>query len=89
MSNFFDYFFFVNFNKLFDFSLTGRPNAVNWPSGVSIDRETFLNRPPKEPRELCPQICEFSNDLLKVIKFKYNYQEKVISFFLFTANVSI
>lgn len=47
-------------------SLTGRPSANAWPAGISISRESFANRSSKQPRELCPYLCEYSNDLLAV-----------------------
>lgn len=50
--------------KLFTGRLTGRPSAAQWPSGLSISRETFPQRQQRLPRDLCPPLCEYSNDLL-------------------------
>lgn len=46
--------------------LTGRPSSSQWPSTLSIARETFPNRTQQLPRDLCPALCEYSNDLLTV-----------------------
>ncbi|XP_055689014.1 cyclin-dependent kinase 6 [Lutzomyia longipalpis] len=46
------------------FELTGRPSANAWPAGISISRDSFANRPSKQPRDLCRYLCEYSNDLL-------------------------
>lgn len=46
------------------FELTGRPNASQWPAGISLTRENFPARSRKQPSDLCPQLCEYSNELL-------------------------
>lgn len=46
------------------FELTGRPTAQQWPKSISLSCEHFPLRHPKQPRELCRQLCEYSNDLL-------------------------
>ncbi|XP_055920605.1 cyclin-dependent kinase 6 [Eupeodes corollae] len=46
------------------FELTGRPSAQQWPREISLSRDNFLPKPPKQPSDLCPTICEYSNDLL-------------------------
>ncbi|CAD7076856.1 unnamed protein product [Hermetia illucens] len=52
------------------FELTGTPSSKQWPSNISLTRENFPHRTPKEPRDLCPQLCEYSNDLLsKMLAF--------------------
>ncbi|XP_055630299.1 cyclin-dependent kinase 4 [Toxorhynchites rutilus septentrionalis] len=47
------------------FELTGRPSESQWPRGISVARENFLPTVAREPREFCPRLCDFSNDLLK------------------------
>ncbi|XP_037810831.1 cyclin-dependent kinase 4 [Lucilia sericata] len=46
------------------FELTGRPTAQQWPKTISLSREHFPLRHPKQPRDLCPNLCEYANDLL-------------------------
>ncbi|XP_067629588.1 cyclin-dependent kinase 4 isoform X2 [Eurosta solidaginis] len=46
------------------FELTGRPTADQWPQSISLSREHFPARIPKQPKELCPNLCEYANDLL-------------------------
>lgn len=48
------------------FDMTGTPSANNWPDNVSIARESFAYKSSKQPRELCDNLCEYSNDLLAV-----------------------
>ncbi|XP_033252327.1 cyclin-dependent kinase 4-like, partial [Drosophila miranda] len=46
------------------FELTGRPTDQQWPKTISVAREHFPHRLPKRPRDFCPNLCEFSDDLL-------------------------
>lgn len=46
------------------FDLTGTPST--WPENVSIPRECFAYKSAKEPRDLCDNLCDYSNDLLAV-----------------------
>jgi cyclin-dependent kinase 4 len=46
--------------------LTGRPGRDEWPQGTSIARESFLDTQQQQPKDLCPRLCEHSNDLLNV-----------------------
>ncbi|CRK96274.1 CLUMA_CG009696, isoform A [Clunio marinus] len=46
------------------FELTGRPRTADWPD-CSLDLDQFLMTMPSEPRQLVPQLCDYSNDLLK------------------------
>ncbi|KAI9580640.1 cyclin-dependent kinase 4 [Glossina fuscipes] len=46
------------------FELTGRPTAQQWPKRISLSREHFPLRLAKQPKDLCPALCEYSNDLL-------------------------
>ncbi|TMW40525.1 hypothetical protein DOY81_014395, partial [Sarcophaga bullata] len=46
------------------FELTGRPAPHQWPKTISLVREHFPLRHPKQPKDLCPNLCEFANDLL-------------------------
>lgn len=50
----------------FDFSLTGTPDASQWPPDLSVPLESFPYRPPKRPVDLCPHLDEYANDLLTV-----------------------
>lgn len=47
------------------YRLTGRPKACEWPD-CSVDLDQFLLTVPKEPRQLVPRLCDYSNDILKV-----------------------
>lgn len=46
--------------------LTGRPTVNQWPAAMSISRDSFPHRQQRLPRDLCQQLCEYSNDLLSV-----------------------
>ncbi|KAG4076587.1 hypothetical protein HA402_001874 [Bradysia odoriphaga] len=46
------------------FTLTGRPSVSQWPATVSYSRDSFPHRLQRQPRSLCHQLCEYSNDLL-------------------------
>lgn len=46
--------------------LTGRPSISQWPATVSYSRDSFPHRLQRQPRSLCHQLCEYSNDLLSV-----------------------
>ncbi|KAH8252645.1 hypothetical protein KR059_000986, partial [Drosophila kikkawai] len=46
------------------FELTGRPTDQQWPQTISVAREHFPNRHPKRPRDFCPNLCEYADDLL-------------------------
>ncbi|ALC41612.1 Cdk4, partial [Drosophila busckii] len=46
------------------FELTGRPTDQQWPKSISIAREHFPPRLPKRPRDFCPYLCEYADDLL-------------------------
>lgn len=48
------------------FQLTGRPCLNDWPPSTMILRDNFPNYSQKMPREMCPDLCEYSNDLLSV-----------------------
>lgn len=48
------------------FELTGTPSLSTWPENVSIPRECFAYKSAKEPRDLCENLCDYSNDLLVV-----------------------
>lgn len=55
------------------FELTGRPNAQQWPKSISLSRDHFPPRAPKQPRDLCHYLCEYSNDLLSSM-LSYDYR---------------
>ncbi|XP_058835665.1 cyclin-dependent kinase 4 [Topomyia yanbarensis] len=61
------------------FELTGRPSESQWPRGISVARENFRPTIPREPRELCPKLCDFSNDLLKKM-LAFNPRERPSAF---------
>ncbi|KAH8328841.1 hypothetical protein KR074_004106 [Drosophila pseudoananassae] len=46
------------------FELTGRPSEKDWPATISVSREQFPQRLPKRPKDFCPSLCEYSDDLL-------------------------
>ncbi|XP_030380421.1 cyclin-dependent kinase 6 [Scaptodrosophila lebanonensis] len=46
------------------FELTGRPGVDQWPKTISVSREYFPMRHPKRPRDFCPTLCEYADDLL-------------------------
>lgn len=48
------------------FDLTGTPSS--WPENISMPRECFAYKSAKEPRDLCDNLCDYSNDLLAVRK---------------------
>lgn len=45
------------------FDLTGTPGT--WPENVSIPRNAFAQKSSKQPRDLCDNLCDYSNDLLQ------------------------
>lgn len=47
-------------------SLTGTPRSNQWPIDIPILREHFPLRSPKRPIDLCPELDEYANDLLRV-----------------------
>lgn len=51
---------------LYNCRLTGRPSAQQWPKTISLVREHFPARHPKQPKDLCPNICQNANELLSV-----------------------
>lgn len=51
------------------FELTGRPAYIHWPRNVSIVWDHFPPLEPKMPRDLCPKLCDSSNELLTVSKY--------------------
>uniref|UniRef100_W8BJJ2 cyclin-dependent kinase n=1 Tax=Ceratitis capitata TaxID=7213 RepID=W8BJJ2_CERCA len=57
------------------FELTGRPTAQQWPNSISLSREHFPPRLPKQPKELCPNLCEYSNDLIGQM-LSYDFQSR-------------
>ncbi|XP_055379823.1 cyclin-dependent kinase 4 [Condylostylus longicornis] len=53
------------------FLLTGRPTLLQWPNSSPISRSNFPHRNPKQPKDLFPELCENSNDLLyKMLSFE-------------------
>ncbi|XP_055531667.1 cyclin-dependent kinase 4 [Wyeomyia smithii] len=61
------------------FELTGRPSETQWPRGISVARENFRPTLPREPRELCHKLCDYSNDLLKKM-LAFNPRERPSAF---------
>uniref|UniRef100_A0A182QP23 cyclin-dependent kinase n=1 Tax=Anopheles farauti TaxID=69004 RepID=A0A182QP23_9DIPT len=57
------------------FELTGRPTEAQWPRGISIVRENFRATKRRDPRELCPKLCDNANDLLKLM-LAFNRHER-------------
>lgn len=45
------------------FNFTGTPST--WPEGSSIDRSNFTEKSSRQPRDLCDNLCCYSNDLLQ------------------------
>lgn len=70
-------------NLPFKFSLTGRPTAQQWPKTISLAREHFPLRHPKQPRDLCPYLCEYANDLVAVSAFTYERNKIEIIIWVF------
>lgn len=46
------------------FEMSGTPNE--WPDNAPLDQDAFPIYSPKEPKDLCSNLCEYSNDLLDV-----------------------
>ncbi|XP_017079355.1 cyclin-dependent kinase 4 [Drosophila eugracilis] len=46
------------------FELTGRPTEQQWPQTISVALEHFPQRHPKRPKDFCPNLCEYADDLL-------------------------
>lgn len=44
--------------------LTGTPEE--WPENSALERNAFPRHSTKEPKELCDNLCDYSNDLLDV-----------------------
>lgn len=73
------------------FDLTGTPST--WPD-VAMPRECFAYKSAKEPRDLCDNLCDYSNDLLAVRNINESEEylvDTVINLgpFLFAANVGL
>jgi len=63
------------------FRLTGRPTEQQWPQTISVALEHFPQRHPKRPKDFCPLLCEYADDLLNVSIKKR--KSKFISRFVF------
>ncbi|XP_011207941.1 cyclin-dependent kinase 4 [Bactrocera dorsalis] len=57
------------------FELTGRPTSQQWPQSISLSREHFPPRLPKQPKELCSNLCDYSNDLLSQM-LSYDFRSR-------------
>lgn len=51
--------------------LTGSPDV--WPENSSLEKSAFPTYSLKEPKQLCDNLCDFSNDLLDVRMGLSNY----------------
>lgn len=58
----------VIFNYIYAISrrLTGRPTEQQWPQTISVALEHFPQRHPKRPKDFCPHLCKYADDLLNV-----------------------